>query len=47
MSLKVYNVLTRKKEEFITEYYYDIIMHMTDNSYQNDEINKILTKYKI
>lgn len=30
----------------ITEYYYDIIMHMTDNNIQNEDVGKILKKIK-
>lgn len=30
----------------ITEYYYDIIMHMTDNNIQNEDVGKILKKIR-
>ncbi len=30
----------------ITDYYYDIIMHMTDNNIQNEDVGKILKKLK-
>lgn len=32
--------------EQITEYYYDIIMHMTDNTIQNEDVEKILKRVK-
>ncbi len=37
------------RDEFkylITDYYYDIIMHMTDNSKQNDDVEKIMKKVR-
>ena len=33
-------------KEKITDYYYDIIMHLTDNQLQNDAIEKIISDVK-
>ena len=33
-------------KKLIIDYYYDIIMHMTDNSKQNNDINKIMKKVR-
>lgn len=33
-------------KEKITDYYYDIIMHLTDNQLQNDAVKKIINDVK-
>lgn len=34
-------------KEKITDYYYDIIMHLTDNQIQNDDVKEIISKAKV
>ena len=45
-TMRIKKKLRNDNSNFVTDYYYDIIMHMTDNTYQNDDVAKILTKVK-
>lgn len=38
--------IRNKYKKYITDYYYDIMMHMTDNAYQSKEVEKILNRVK-
>lgn len=43
-TMRIKKDIRAKNSEFITDYYYDIIMHMTDNTIQNKDVEKILKK---
>lgn len=46
-SIETIEIKKRIRNEFkekINKYYYDIIMHVTDNELQNDQVQKILTR---
>ena len=45
-TMRIKKQIRNNNESLITDYYYDIIMHMTDNTIQNDDVAKILTKVK-
>lgn len=46
-SMEIKSDIRKTYSKYITDYQYDIIIHMTDNSYQNEEVKKILIKRKI
>ena len=45
-TMRIKKQIRNNNEQYVTDYYYDIIMHMTDNTYQNDDVEKIITKVK-
>lgn len=45
-TMRIKKQIRKDNSELITDYYYDIIMHMTDNTIQNRDLEKILKKVK-
>lgn len=45
-TMRIKKALRNNFNAEITEYYYDILMHMTDNSIQNEDVAKILKRVK-
>ena len=45
-TMRIKKQIRSNNEDAITNYYYDIIMHMTDNTIQNNDVQKILKKVK-
>lgn len=45
-TMRMKNQIRDNNKSLITEYYHDIIMHMTDNTIQNNDVAKILAKVK-
>ena len=45
-TMRIKKQIRNDNSSLITDYYYDIIMHMTDNTIQNDDVKKILTRVK-
>lgn len=41
-TMEVKKDIRREYQKYITDYYHDIMIHMTDNSKQNDDVEKIL-----
>ena len=46
-TMKLKQIIRDTFKAYVTEYYYDIIMHVTDNTIQNREVEKILEKERI
>ena len=46
-TMKLKQIIRDTFKAYVTEYYYDIIMHVTDNTTQNREVEKILEKERI
>ena len=46
-TMKLKQIIRDTFKAYVTEYYYDIIMHVTDNTVQNREVEKILEKERI
>ena len=45
-TMRIKKQIRSNNSNLITDYYYDIIMHMTDNTIQNKDVQKILCKVK-
>lgn len=46
-TMKIKQIIRDTFKPYITEYYYDIIMHVTDNAFQNKEVKKILENMEV
>lgn len=45
-TMRIKSLIRDEFKKYITDYYYDIIMHVTDNSKQNEDVAKILKNIK-
>lgn len=45
-TMKMKTTIRDEYKKFITDYYYDIIMHVTDNTKQNQDVEKIIKKIR-
>ena len=45
-TMRIKTSIRDEYQRFIIDYYYDIIMHMTDNNKQNEDVSKIINKVK-
>ncbi len=43
-TMRIKSNIRNQNNNYVTDYHYDIIMHMTDNSIQNNDVEKILKK---
>lgn len=45
-TMEIKTTIRDKYKKFITDYYYDIIMHVTDNTRQNQDVDNIIKKIR-